>query len=314
MEPEVRQLRYFLAVAEELSFTRAARRLHIAQPSLSAQIRRLESQLGVALLQRDTHTVTLTPAGQALNARGPAAIAALRHAWDAARQAGPELTGTLRLAYTLSAGYDTAPALVAALHEHHPGIAIITEVLPTPAILRAIQDRRADAGLARAPAAADGVRLQTVRRDHLGALVRVDHPLAELAETTLTAVAEHPLAIHPRSANPSYYDLIIGLFADRGLRPRLVERDVSLHVSQQTVGDAETVALAGGSTTGGLAAHLRWVPLTEPVTVPIVLVLPAVEVSSVADGFERVATAHATALHWLDPDRTRRSRFPAGPV
>ncbi|MDN5913990.1 MAG: LysR family transcriptional regulator [Pseudonocardia sp.] len=217
MEPEVRLLRYFLAVAEELSFTRAARRLHIAQPSLSAQIRRLESQLGVTLLQRDTRTVSLTPGGRALYARGPAAIAALQHAWDAARQAGMGLTGTLRLAYTLSAGYDTAPQLVATLHDRHPGVEVITEVLPTPSILRAIQDRRADAGLARAPAPAEGVRLQTVRRDRLGVLVRIDHPLAELAEVTLTAVAEHPVAIHPRTANPGHYDLITGLFARRGL-------------------------------------------------------------------------------------------------
>lgn len=308
MEPEVRLLRYFLAVADELSFTRAARRLHIAQPSLSAQIRRLESQLGVTLLQRDTRTVSLTPSGRALHARGPNAIAALAHAWDAARQAGQELTGTLRLAYTLSAGYDTAPQLVQALHDRHPGVDVLTEVLPTPAILRAIQDRRADAGLARAPAPTDGVRRQTVRLDRLGVLVRVDHPLAELAEVPLSAAAGHPVAIHPRSANPSYYDLITELLAGRGLRPRLVERDISLDVAQQTVSDGDGVALCGGSTSGGLAAHLRWIPLREAVTVPIVLVLPAVEVSPVADSFERVAVEHAAALRWLDPVLTDRSR------
>lgn len=308
MDPEVRLLRYFLAVAEERSFTRAARRLHIAQPSLSAQIRRLESQLGVTLLHRDTRTVSLTPGGRALYARGPAAITALQRAWDDARQAGLGLTGTLRLAYTLSAGYDTAPQLVQALHDHHPGIEILTEVLPTPAILRAIHDRRADAGLARAPAPADGIALQVVRRDRLGVLVRVDHPLAELAEVTLTAVAEHPVAIHPRVANPSHYDLITELFTRRGLGPRLVERDISLDVSQQTVSDGTAVALAGASATGGLAAHLRWLPLTEPVTVPIVLVLPADEVSPVAESFERVAVDHAAARQWLDPGRAERAR------
>lgn len=104
--------------------------------------------------------------------------------------------------------------------------------------------------------------------------------------------------------------MIIQLFAGRGLRPRLVERDISLDVSQQTVSDGRTVALAGGSTAGGLAAHLRWVPLAEPLTVPIVLVLPAVEVSPAADGFARVAVEHAAALHWLDPGRAERSSAP----
>ncbi|GEL24066.1 LysR family transcriptional regulator [Pseudonocardia sulfidoxydans NBRC 16205] len=301
MEPEVRLLRYFLAVADELSFTRAARRLHIAQPSLSAQIRKLEAQLGVTLLQRDTRSVSLTPAGQALRARGPAALAGLTHAWDAARRAGEELTGTLRLAYTLSAGYDTAPQLVQAVHERHPGVEIVTEVLPTAAILRAVRDRRADVGLARAARPADGVDLQTVRRDPVGALVRVDHPLAELDAVALATVARYPVAIHPRAANPSYHDFVTGLFSDQGLRPRLVERDISFDVSQRTVGDAETVALAGLSSTGGLAAHLRWVALTEPVTVPFVLVLPAAEVSPTAEVFARIAAEHAVTRRWLGP-------------
>jgi DNA-binding transcriptional LysR family regulator len=300
VEPEVRLLRYFLAAAEELSFTRAARRLHIAQPSLSAQIRKLEAQLGVTLLQRDTRRVSLTPAGQAL-ARGPAAIAALGHTWDAARQAGRGLTGTLRLAYTLSAGYDTAPQLVQVLHQRHPFIEIVTEVLPTPAILHAVRDRRADAGLARAATPADDVRLLTVRLDPVGVLVRVDHPLAELTAVALATVAQYPVAIHPRAANPSHHDLVTDLFSHRGLQPRFVERDISLDVSQRTVSDGETAALTGHSAAGGLAAHLRWIPLTEPVTVPIVLVLPAIAVSPVADSFARAAREHAAASHWLDP-------------
>ncbi|MDN5855968.1 MAG: hypothetical protein L0K86_24640, partial [Actinomycetia bacterium] len=82
---------------------------------------------------------------------------------------------------------------------------------------------------------------------------------------------------------------------------RLLERDISLDVSQQTVTDDHTVALTGHSSTGGLAAHLRWIPLTEPVTIPIVLVLPAVEATPTAEAFARVAQAHAATHHWLDP-------------
>ena len=88
VEPEVRQLRYFLAVAEELNFTRAAERLQIAQPALSAQIRQLEAQLGVRLLERTTRSVTLTDAGRAIPEQGPGALASLSRVWEAARRAG----------------------------------------------------------------------------------------------------------------------------------------------------------------------------------------------------------------------------------
>src|SRR4051794_5324625 len=115
MEPEARLLRYFLAVAKELNFTRAAETLGIAQPALSAQIRQLETQLGVQLLERTTRSVRLTEAGEIVRERGPAALAALAGVWDAARRAGRGEAGRLRLAYSPSSGYETAPRLVEAL-------------------------------------------------------------------------------------------------------------------------------------------------------------------------------------------------------
>src|SRR3954470_24265126 len=109
MEPEARLLRYFLAVAGELDFTRAAERLGIAQPALSAQIRQLEAQLGTRLLERTTRSVQLTDAGRFVHERGPGALAALAEVWDAARRAGRGEARRLRVAYSPSAGYETAP-------------------------------------------------------------------------------------------------------------------------------------------------------------------------------------------------------------
>ena len=132
MEPEVRLLRYFLAVAGELNFTRAAEALGIAQPALSAQIRQLEAQLGVQLLERTTRSVQLTDAGRVVQEQGPAALGALAGVWDAARRAGRGEVGRVRVAYSPSAGYETAPALVSAVRDRHPGIEVTTEVLSTP--------------------------------------------------------------------------------------------------------------------------------------------------------------------------------------
>lgn len=295
----MRLLRYFLAVAEERNFTRAAAKLHIAQPSLSAQIRRLEAQIGAPLLRRSTRAVSLTEAGRELSTRGPAALAAMQQAWDAARHAARGLVGTLRLAYPLSAGYDTVPGLLQALHEEYPRIAVATDVLPTSQVLSAVRDGHADAGIARAPSPAEGVRLQPLRHDREGILVSADHPLAEHGAVELATVADYPLVLHPRAANPSHYDLIVELFAARGLKPSCQERDIAFDLSRRFIADGATVTLVGQSAAVALAKDLRWIPLTEPVTITVALVLPAAERTPTVTRFEQLALAYAAAHDWL---------------
>ncbi|MBB2891639.1 LysR substrate-binding domain-containing protein [Flexivirga oryzae] len=298
MEPESRLLHYFLAVADELNFTRAAARLHIAQPSLSAQIRALESQLGVQLLRRSTRAVSLTEAGQALADRGPAALSGLQQAWEAARYAGRGETGTLRLAYPLSAGHDTAPRLVEALHDSYPSITVTTEVLPSPQVVQAVGSGRADAGIARAPEPGDGIRLDPLRRDPLGVIVPDSHPLTRRDVVDLAAVAGFPVVLHPRSANPSHYDFIVGLFTTRGLQPDLLERDIAFDLSHGflTCGGSE---LVGRSSAEGLPRSLTWIPLTDEEYVAVALVLPAGPHAPVVDRFVQVARTHAADNDWL---------------
>lgn len=299
MEPETRLLRYFLAVAEELNFTRAADKLHIAQPSLSAQIRQLETQIGVPLLRRSTRAVSLTEAGQALADRGPAALSGMEQAWESARQVGRGDVGTLRMAYPLSAGYDTAPRLVEALNDAYPRITVTIEVLPTPKILLAVRDGRVDVGIARAPAPMEGVSLQPLRHDQLGILVAADHPLATRATVELTAVAQYPVVLHPRKGHPSHYDFIVGLFTSRGLQPSVVERGIAFDLSQRFVAGGTGSTLVGQSSAVGLPNNLRWIPLAEPVAVAVALVLPAGEHPAAVKRFHQIARTHAAAHGWL---------------
>jgi LysR family transcriptional regulator, benzoate and cis,cis-muconate-responsive activator of ben and cat genes len=301
MEPEARLLRYFLAVAAELNFTRAAETLGIAQPALSAQIRQLESQLGVRLLDRTTRSVQLTDAGRVVQERGPAALATLAEVWEAARRAGRGESGRLRVAYSPSAGYETAPTLVSALRDRYPGIEVTAEVLPTPDIVRAVRDSRVDVGVARMPEAGEGVRLRTVRLERLGALVPADHPLGDRREVDLAAIAEHPILVHPRSANPAQFDFIRELFARCQLEPRFVERPVAFDPTQRMIREGRAIGFVGASSADGLAAGLRWVPLADPDTrLVIELVLREGEITPAADRFERVAVAAAAAAGWLD--------------
>jgi LysR family transcriptional regulator, benzoate and cis,cis-muconate-responsive activator of ben and cat genes len=299
--PEARLLRYFLAVADELNFTRAAERLSIAQPALSAQVRQLESQLGVQLLERTTRRVRLTDAGRAVHERGRAALAALEEVWEAARRAGRGEAGRLRIAYSPSAGYDTAPRLVAAIGERYPDVEVLAEVLPTPEVVRAVMERRADVGIARTPVATHGVRLRTLRIERQGVLVPPGHPLARDAEVAVASLAEHPILMYPRAANPAHYDQSLDLFRRAGLEPRFLESPISFDPTHRLIREGHAIGLVGASTVAGLADGLRWVPLAEPAPrLQVRLVLRDREPSAVADRFERLAVAFAAKAGWLE--------------
>jgi DNA-binding transcriptional LysR family regulator len=250
--------------------------------------------------------VRITDAGRVVQEQGPGALAALGDVWEAARRAGRGQTGRLRVAYSPSDGYETAPTLIGAMRDRYPGVEITTEVLPTPDIVRAVRDGRADVGVARTPQAGEDIRLRTVRLESLGALVPADHPLAARREVELAAVAEHPILMHPRSANPGQFDLVRELFARAGLEPRFVEPPVAFDPTQRMIRDGRAIGLVGASSASAPAAGLRWVRLADSqVKFAIDLVLRDGETSPTTDRFERVAVATAAAAGWLGaPDRT----------
>ena len=148
---DLRRLQYFVAVARERNFTRAAERLHVAQPALSRQVRLLEQELGVELLHRTTHEFELTEAGEFLLERGPALLSAGRRAVAQRRTYGTGERGQVVVAYGASASYETAPRLLHALAESHPAIAITTAVKSVGEIVAGLSDGSIDLGLVRCP-------------------------------------------------------------------------------------------------------------------------------------------------------------------
>ena len=146
--PELRHLRYFVAVAEELSFSRAADRLHMAPSPLSAAIRQLESELGVDLFVRTTRHVELTAAGRRLLADGPGALAAVEAAFANTQRAGRGMLGTLRLGVSTVTRHELRPALLARLRERAPGIQADVSMSTTGAIVRELLSRRLDVAVA----------------------------------------------------------------------------------------------------------------------------------------------------------------------
>ena len=222
--PELRRLRYFLAVADELNFSRAAERLHVAQPALSRQIRLLEQELGAELLLRTTHDVALTEAGRFLHSRGPALISDADELWRSTRSFGTGERGSLILAFGTSAGYETAPRLIAAMGDRAPGLRITTRVLPQTEILDGIATGAVDVGIVRTPP--DGVALESrlLRLERQGALLPRGHSLARRRTVRLDQLDGEPLLLHRRDANPGHYDAVLRLFEQAGLTPEVLIR------------------------------------------------------------------------------------------
>ncbi|MGV0743466.1 LysR family transcriptional regulator [Mycolicibacterium sp. XJ870] len=300
MAPNTVSLRYFLVLAQELNFTRAAAQIGIAQPALSARMRRLEAELGTSLLVRNTRSVVLTTAGAALAESAPPALAALDRAWDTARNAGAGELGTLSIGYSLSTGADTTPALVDRLIRSSPGLAVGAVPMATPEISPAVADGRIDAGITRGEQPRRGVRRFLLRRERVGVQLAQHHPLAEHPEIAIGDAAAYPLRLPDRTANPVIHDQLSALFRDIRPSPRFYTPAVSFDMSQRDLRDGLTLAPAGEVAATTQPAGLTWRPLQGAPTLTIHLVLPPVQ-SPLHRRIRTVAKTLARELHWL-PD------------
>jgi DNA-binding transcriptional LysR family regulator len=221
---ELRQLRYFVAVAEELHFRRAAERLHISQPPLSQQIRSLEDELGFALLIRTRRRVQLTPAGEAFLRDARALLGELDGAVATARRIDAGQTGRLRVGFVGSALLSIVPGTVERFRASRPGVAIELRERSTVDQLRAVATGLVDVGLVRPPIDDDtGLRAETVLRERTVAALPAGHALATMSRVPLRRLADEPLVLFPRDQAPGFHDLLIGALADTGAGPRVIQ-------------------------------------------------------------------------------------------
>ena len=221
---ELRQLRYFVAVAEELHFRRAAARLHISQPPLSQQIAALESELGVRLLERTRRRVELTPAGEAFLRDARATLAELDVAVSTARSIDAGQEGVLRVGFVGSALLSIVPTTVQQFRRSRPGAEIELRERSTVEQLRAVSTGLVDVGLVRPPIEADeSLHTEVVMRERTVAAIPEGHPLAELRRVPLRRLAAEPLVLFPRRQAPGYHDLLIGRLAATGVTPHVAQ-------------------------------------------------------------------------------------------
>ena len=221
---ELRHLRYFLAVAEELHFHRAATRLHISQPPLSQQIRALERELGVTLLERNRRRVTLTVAGEGFRDDARSILAAVERASERARHVARGSLGTLSIGFVGSAMFSpTLPDILREFRAGHPDVELVLRELPTTAQLHALVGGELDVGVIRGPVAESEIdpqlELMTIQRERLVAALPADHRLAARRRLRAEDLRGESFVILARREAPGLYASLAAAMSDVGGLP-----------------------------------------------------------------------------------------------
>src|SRR4051812_33247354 len=193
--PDLRQLRYFLAVAEELNFTRAAERLHMAQPPLSAAIRQMEDQLGVELFERTSREVKLTAAGRLLAQRGPELLSDAERLFAAVRETEHAPVGRLALGVAPPARFGIGPQLLGACASKAPGVMLYTREDTTGVLLRELRAGRLDLVLGFCAPGDDALERERLRDQPAVVHVDASHPLAARESVALTDLREETFIV-----------------------------------------------------------------------------------------------------------------------
>ena len=220
---ELRQLRYFVAVAEHLSFSRAARHLHLAQQSLSQQIGALERNLGVRLFDRDTRGTRLTDPGRVLLGEARAVLARTDAAVALVRRADRGEIGRLSLAFLASTANYMLPPVVRAVRERFPDLRLTTHDVEIGDLVAGLRDGRFDAAFTRPPLVPD-VATRVLVTEPVCAVLPAGHRLAARAELTLADLATEDWVLTPRESWPPWHLKYDEDFAAAGFTPRIVQR------------------------------------------------------------------------------------------
>jgi DNA-binding transcriptional LysR family regulator len=301
---ELRQLRYFVTLAEELHFGRAAAREHIVQSALSQQLQRLERELGVRLLERSTHHVALTPAGVAFLVEVRQIIARVDRATQIARSAAGS-SPSLRVGI-IDASYDSMPQILHEAQARYPDLVIHQVEVGVPEQYQQLLDGRLDVGIGRAALAPPGVASHLFRQDSLGVLVPDGHPFTSLDGVPVATLAQEPLLLAEDAQAPEFNQFVVEMCRSAGFTPAVYEGTVeSIRAAAALVARGRCLYCVPSSCISALPGTI-WRPLVEPVShYPWSILWRASDPSDHVRAVITCAKAMSNRLGWLTaPDRT----------
>ncbi|CAA9526299.1 MAG: hypothetical protein AVDCRST_MAG67-3703 [uncultured Solirubrobacteraceae bacterium] len=270
--PDLRQLRAFVAVAEELNFTRAAERLHLAQQAVSKSVAQLERELGAELLQRTTRDVRLTQAGAALLESGREALAAADSAFESVQRIGQAVTGTVRIGVSPAVGVAIRKQAVDVLRAGAPELSVSFHEVRPAAVAPMLRSGSVDFVLARTAPSAPDIDSTALRPTPVELLVPAGHRLAGASAARLADLDGERLLTWSPAGTP-FTDLLLTWLAAAGAQVELVEAHVTGAPYPYEVSELGAVALmAVGSPAADGAVK---VPLADDVSLPLLVLWPA---------------------------------------
>jgi DNA-binding transcriptional LysR family regulator len=295
---ELRQLRYFVTLSEELHFGRASAREHIVQSALSQQVQRLERELGVRLLERSTHHVSLTAAGAVFLIEARQILAQVDRAAGVARSAGGAAV-TLRVGI-IDASYDSMPQILHEVQARYPGLVIHQVEAGVPEQYLQLIDGRLDVGIGRAALAPPEVASQLFRRDPLGVLVPSGHRFAAVDGIPVAVLAREPLLLAEEVRAPEFNQFTIEMCRSAGFTPTVYEGTVeSIRAAADLVAQGRCLYCVPASCISALPGTI-WRPLTEPASYyPWSVLWRAADDSGYVRAIVTCARTMSEGLGWL---------------
>ncbi|WP_342726309.1 LysR family transcriptional regulator [Bradyrhizobium sp. B097] len=248
---ELRQFRQFIAVAEELSFRRAAERLNMAQPPLTATIKRLEDAVGATLIERTNRITRLTEAGRVFLEEARKAVNQAERAVLAAQRAGAGLTGTLRVTFVASAARDILPSILLRFREHYPAVQLELREAMTAQQITLLGSGESDLGFVIPPLQnAEALNVEVIARSRLVAAVPEAHPLATSEHIALSDLAQDPWILFAARQGPGLHRIILEACAKAGFAPQVGQEAPQMDTIVNLVAGGMGVALVSRALAG----------------------------------------------------------------
>jgi LysR family transcriptional regulator, benzoate and cis,cis-muconate-responsive activator of ben and cat genes len=260
----IRALQCFVILAEELNFSRAAERLHIAQPALSQQIRTLEERLGTQLIDRTRRPLHLTEAGQYFWTEARQILSSIEQATLGAAEIGRGMRGWLSIGFTRSSMYSILPPALKAFHHEYPNVELKLFEMLTDEQADALRDLRIHVGIGRQPLPITGCTTLALLRESLVVAIALDHPLAKHKSIRIADLADTPLIVYPAHHNAQYKRSVLSLYRDAGVTPFIAHQAYEIQTAIALVSAGLGVTFVGESVARHGRADVVFRPLSGP--------------------------------------------------